>query len=401
MTTKRSTGKTAAKRTAAKTPAKPAAKAPAAKKTTKAPAAKKTTKAPAAKKAAKAAAAKRVTQTRSARAPAAKQPAKAPAAKQPAKPPAKKTAKSPRARRPRVDPLRELAWDVDCSFDADDPTPAVQIEFVDGYLATAEDRGLVVDLDAALAYCAEVLGLDPGELRATWDGHARRLVAARGASGQAGELEALVALCADAGRHGETLLDDAAQALRAAWPRLGPALGRRLFTDSRDLRLRNAGPFTTLAGFEAARDARWLELQVTADCDLTPLAALTRLETLHLVGKREGLGVLARLPRLKQLNTEANVTGLAELARLPTLRVLYLIVAEDVSIAGLVDLKRLNFLTLLAGSRPLDDVTADTIAALARKRSRVIRLAEHEGWPLQLALPYRRCPGYVDINYGY
>ena len=371
MATKPSTGKrtTAAKKTATRNATKrTAAKAPAAKK-----------------------AAKRAAKTT------AKKAAKTPA-KKPAKTPAKKPAKTATSKRPKVDPLRELAWDVDCAFDAEDSTPAVQIEFVDGYLATAKDRGIVVDLDTALPYCAEVLGLEPSELRATWEGHARKLAAARGASGQAGELEALMALCAGEGRHGETFQDDAAQALCDAWPRLGPELGRRLFADSKDLRLRNAGPFATLAGFEAARDARWLELQVTPDCDLTPLAALTRLETLHLVGKLEGLGVLARLPKLTRLQTDANVTGLAELARLPVLRVLYLIVAEDVSIAGLVDLKQLNFLTLLAGSRPLDDVTAATIATLARKKSRLLRLAEHEGWTLQLALPYRRTPGYVDIN---
>ncbi|WP_434415043.1 hypothetical protein [Nannocystis pusilla] len=144
-----------------------------------------------------------------------------------------------------------------------------------------------------------------------------------------------------------------------------------------------------------------LELEVTPDCDLTPLASLTRIESLRLVGKLAGFTALARLPRLKQLQTEADATGIADLASFPVLRVLSLSVAANVSIAGLLDLdlKQLNFLTLQAGSRSLDDVTAATIAALARKKSRWLRLAEHEGWPLQLALPYRRTPGYVDINY--
>ncbi|PCC75689.1 hypothetical protein SAMN02745121_00229 [Nannocystis exedens] len=329
--------------------------------------------------------------------------AKKTAAKKATKTTAKQTApekatKKTATKRPKIDPLRELAWDVHGAFDAEDPTPAVQIDFVDGYLATAADRGIDVDLDAALPYCAEVLDLELGELRATYEAHARQLAAARGASGQAGEVDALIALCRGEGRHGQSFKDDAARALPPAWPRLGPELGRCLFAGRKHLWLRNAGPFATLAGFEAARDARSLELQVTPDCDLTPLASLTRLESLRLDGKLEGFGALARLPRLKSLQTEANAAGIAELASLPVLRVLSLIVAADVSIAGLVDLEQLNLLELQAGSRPLDDVTAATIATLARKKSRLLRLAEHEGWPLQLALPYRRTPGYVDIN---
>ncbi|MCY0985711.1 hypothetical protein OV203_01115 [Nannocystis sp. ILAH1] len=336
--------------------------------------------------------------------------AKKPTAKAATKPATKKTAKKPAAekaakkaakKRPKVDPLRELAWDVDCAFDAEDATPAVQIEFVEGFLETARDRGIVVDFDAALPYCAEVLGLEPSELRATCEGHASKLAAARGAAGQAGELDALLALCGDEGRHGESFEEHAARAVREAWPRLGLELGRRLLAGRQDLRMRNAGPFATLAGFEAARDVRWLELEVTPDCDLTPLASLTRLATLRLVGKLDGFAILARLPKLTTLHTQANATGIADLASFPILRVLDLVVAADVSIAGLLDLdlKQLNFLTLQAGMRSLDEVTAATIAALAKRKSRWLRLAEHEGWPLQLTLPYRRTPGYVDINY--
>ncbi|MDC0676007.1 hypothetical protein [Nannocystis radixulma] len=311
---------------------------------------------------------------------------------------AKKTAAKKATKKPKVDPLLEVAWDVYCAFDAEDATPAVQYEFVDGVLATAADRGIAVDLDAALPSCAQVLGLEPGELRATYEGHMRQLAAARRVSGQADELDALVELCATEGRFGDTFQEGAARALADAWPRLGAALGKRLFAGRKDLRLGRAGPFATLAGLEAARDVRWLELVVSRDCDLAPLAALTRLETLCLRGKLAGYGVLARLPRLKTLEIEADAAGLAELASLPTLRVLKLLVAEDVSIAGLLDLKQLNYLKLLAGSRPLDEVTAATIAALARKKSRKLLLAEHEGWPLQLALTKRTTPGYVEIN---
>jgi hypothetical protein len=118
---------------------------------------------------------------------------------------------------------------------------------------------------------------------------------------------------------------------------------------------------------------------------------------LHVHGKPAGLAVLAGLPRLVSLSTDADAVGIAELARLSTLRDLELTVAPEVSIAGLVDLPKLNLLKLLAGSRPLDDVTAATIAALAR-RKRKLRLFEHEGWPLQLDLPTHRTPGCVDIG---
>lgn len=84
--------------------------------------------------------------------------------------------------------------------------------------------------------------------------------------------------------------------------------------------------------------------------------------------------------------------------REPTLRVLTLTVAADVPLAGLLDLKQLNYLTLQAGARPLDEATAATIAALAREKSRELRPYEHEGWPLQLALAKRVSPGCVDIN---
>ncbi|MFY0531120.1 hypothetical protein [Nannocystis pusilla] len=334
--------------------------------------------------------------TAAAKKPAAKKATKQTAAKKATKKPA---AKKTTTKRPKVDPLREVAWDVYCSFDAEDATPAVQLEFVDGYLETARDRGIAVDFDTALLYCAEVLDLEESELRATCEGHARRLAAVRGAASPAGELDALLALCGDEGRHGESFEEHAARAVRDAWPRLGPELGRRLLAGRQDLRMRNAGPFATLAGFETARDVRWLELEVTPDCDLAPLANLTRLATLRLVGKLEGFAVLARLPKLTTLHTQANATGIAELASFPILRVLDLVVAADVSIAGLLDLKHLNLLILQAGLRSLDEVTAATIAALARKKSRLLRLAEHEGWPLQLTLPYRHTPGYVDINY--
>ncbi|MCY1006191.1 hypothetical protein OV079_11585 [Nannocystis pusilla] len=353
----------------------------------------------------KTAAAKKPATKKATKQTAAKKAAKKSTAKKPAtKSAAKKTTKKPAAnktttKRPKVDPLREVAWDVHCAFDAEDATPAVQIEFVEGYLETAKDRGIAVDFDTALLYCAEVLDLEESALRATCEGHARKLAAVRGAASPAGELDALIALCSDEGRNGESFEEHGARAVRDAWPRLGPELGRRLLAERQDLRLRNAGPFATLVGFEAARDVRWLELEVTPDCDLTPLASLTRLATLRLVGKLDGFAVLARLPKLTTLHTQANAAGIAELASFPILRVLDLVVAADVSIAGLLDLQHLNFLILQAGLRSLDDVTAATIAALARKKSRLLRLAEHEGWPLQLTLPYRRTPGYVDLNF--
>ncbi|WAS94922.1 hypothetical protein [Nannocystis punicea] len=329
---------------------------------------------------------------------AAKKSAARTATKTTAKKAAIKKAAKKATKKPRIDPLRELAWDVLCAFDAEDATPAVQLEFVDGFLATAADRGIAVDLDVALPYCAEVLGLEPGELRATYEGHSRQLAAVHRASGRAGEVDALVELCAKEGRFGDTFQEAAARALADAWPRLGAALGQRLFVGRKDLRLRRAGPFATLAGFEAARDVRWLELVVTPDCDLAPLAALTKLQNLHLSGKLAGYGVLARLARLTTLQIEADAAGLAELASLPTLRVLTLTVAEDVSLAGLLDLKQLGLLKLLAGSRRLDEVTAATIAALAKKKTRKLLLAQHEGWPLQLTLTKRTSPGYVEIN---
>ncbi|WP_434415044.1 hypothetical protein [Nannocystis pusilla] len=157
--------------------------------------------------------------TAAAKKPATKKATKQTAAKKTAK---KSAAKKTTTKRPRVDPLREVAWDVYCSFDAEDATPAVQIEFVDGYLETARDRGIAVDFDTALLYCAEVLDLEESELRATYEGHARRLAAVRGAASAAGELDALIALCSDEGRHGESFEEHAARAVRDAWPRLGP-----------------------------------------------------------------------------------------------------------------------------------------------------------------------------------
>ncbi|MDC0719960.1 hypothetical protein [Nannocystis bainbridge] len=376
MPTKQPVPKTA-KKTAAKKAPKTSAKKPATTSPAKT-AAKKTATTSPAKKAAKK--------------PAAKSPAEKLAANQSA------AKKNPAKKRPEVDPLRELAWDCYCAFDAEDPTPAMQIEFVEGYLSSASSRGLTVDFDAALPYCAEILELEIDDLRATWEAHGRKFAAVRGASGGAGELDALVELCQTEGRFGAAFEDHAARALAAAWPRLGPAFARRLLAGRQDLRLRNAGPFATLVGFEAATRLRSLQLDVTPDCDLAPLAALTRLTSLNLKGKRHGFGPLARLPRLTQLEIEADATGIAELADLPTLRVLSLVVAEDVSIASLLDLAHLVMLKLLAGSRSLDEVTADTIARLARKKSRWIRLAEHEGWPLQLAVPFERTPAFVEIN---
>lgn len=291
------------------------------------------------------------------------------------------------AARPRVDPLREVAYDVYCAFDAEDATPAMQVEFVDGCLETARSRGIDADLESMLPHCAHVLGLDGEELRATYDQRHARERALAAVRGQPGEFAALAALRDATGRHGATFDDAAAATLGAAWPRVGgPELTRALFTGATDLRLQNLGPLPTLAGFDAIKGLGWLEVEVTPTCDLSPLAQLPRLRVLVLGGKLEGYGPLAAVKSLVQLTVTATERGLGELAALPRLRVLTLTVAPEVPLAGLLALKSLNLLTLYAGPRELDDATRATIHALARKKSRKLWLYPGEGWPTELEL---------------
>ncbi len=298
----------------------------------------------------------------------------------------------------RKDPLWEVACDVDCAFDAEDATPAVQVEFVDGCLETAKARGIAADLESLLPHCARILGLSPEELRATYEGRRARDGALLAARGQTNEIAALAALRGSEGPHGATFDDAAGAAIGAAWPRLaGPELATALFKGATDLRLCNLGPLPTLAGLEVIKGLSWLEVEVTPGCDLAPLAELGKLRTLELGGKNEGFAMLAKMKSLVSLKVTATARGLGELAAIPRLRVLTLVVGPEVPLAGLRDLKALNLLTLYAGTRKLDDETRATFRALAKKKSRMLRLYPGEGWPLELEMGKRT--GYsVEIN---
>ncbi len=114
----------------------------------------------------------------------------------------KKAASKAVSRKPRVDPLRDDAWDVFCAFDAEDLTPGVQIEFIEACLETAEARGHPTGVESMLPHCAHASGVPVEELRATL---AARSVEINGATvglswpGRRGRVGAARAGCSTAG----------------------------------------------------------------------------------------------------------------------------------------------------------------------------------------------------------
>ena len=313
--------------------------------------------------------------------PAAKKPAaKKIAAKKPA-------AKKPAAKKPRQQEsdLFSLVADFDAAFDAEDNSPGLLSDFVTNAIVDVKPYGFEPTRDEMISLVARVRGLSAEELRGILDHTDRQDAAARQFATTAGkvsapELAALRTLMVREGRFGATLDDRAAKQFATAWPRLaGEALGE-LFAGATDLRLTNVGPVASIEGLERAAKLTWLEIEVTPECDLQPLAKLSKLKTLKLFGKRENLGALALFRHTTALAVETTAQGLAELAKMPSLRVLELTVAPEVPLAGLLALPKLNLVTLLAGERPLDADLLETMAALAKKR-KMVRLALHEKWP--------------------
>lgn len=295
-------------------------------------------------------------------------------------------AKSKSKSKSKTDPLIDVVADVFNAFDAEDADDAVIAEFVQGCLDTARTRKLDADLATLMPHCARMLGVTEAAARAAYQSVEGGKASASAAAGTPDELAALAALRATPGRGGATFAESAAKVIAKAWPRLaGPAFGKAMFAGAKDLRLTNLGPLTTLAGLEAAKDVRWLEITVAPSCDLAPLASLTKLGTLVVTGRLAGYAPLAGLTKLTTLTATADAIGLAELAAIPTLRVLTLTVGPDVALAGLTKLAKLNLLTLYAGERTLDDDTASTIRALAKAKKMIV-LSPREGWPAQLGL---------------
>lgn len=304
----------------------------------------------------------------------------------------------------KQDAIQEVfdgVWEYE--FGGDDFTLPVKLAFVDAVIAASQARGLTADRDVVMAMCAEQIEWDLDELRAADAAQRKHKEGSQAARGTSAEIDALAVLrpqkSESNGRFGLTFSDAAAQTLAEAWPRLDPvSFGKKIFGGIKDLRIGNFGALSCLSGLEAATDATRIELRVTPDCDLAPLGKLQKLQTLVLQGKLDGYAPLGNLPKLTTLQIAANEKGLTELAAVPKLRVLELIVAETVRVSGLLALRSLNLLILLAGTRKLDADLVDTMAALAKRKVH-LKLAAHEGWPSKLKLAnMREVPGYVQIN---
>jgi hypothetical protein len=308
---------------------------------------------------------------------------------------------------PKPDPVRELVHELrEYVFDDDDFTVPVQLALVEGTVREAASRGLDVERDAVIAICADVMGLDPDELRAEDTARLARFAAAKAAHGRKGEIDALAALRPKkdeyGGKDGLTFDDDAATMLAEAWPRLGGAeFGKKIFGGIKSLHLANFGPLGSLSGLDAAADVKTLTMKLTPGCDLSPVAKRAKLADLQLCGKVEGFAPLAALPKLISLATEANERGIEELAAVPKLRVLTLFVAKNVRVGGLLrlSLKSLNRLDLFAGERELDADLVDTVAALAKRKGK-LRLCGGEAWTSAPALIERLGKGSVSLAAG-
>ncbi|MBL8743581.1 MAG: hypothetical protein JNK04_20870 [Myxococcales bacterium] len=285
------------------------------------------------------------------------------------------------------DPLLEIANDCMSAFDGEELAGAALTDFLRGCLETAKERGVEADLEALLPYAARASGLSEATLRAGFESERTLTKRARKATGSTEELAMLRELRSATGRHGMTFSDAAAKTIAKAWPRLaGEALGKALFSGSTVLRLTNLGQLQTLEGLEVASKLTWLEIEVAPRCDLSPLAKLTKLGTLLLVGRTEGFHAISKLPKLTTLTVTTSEAGLAELAAFPILRVLRLTVDKKIPLAGLLDLAKLNLLELYAGERKLDDDAKSTITKLARKKGRTIHLSPREAWASELGL---------------
>src|SRR4051812_17881678 len=117
--------------------------------------------------------------------------------------------------KPKPDPLRELVHELrEYVFDDDDFTVPVQLALIEGVVQEAASRGLGVERDAVIASCADVMGLDPDELRAEDAARWAKFAAAKMARGSKREIDALAALRPKKGEHGGkgglTFEDDAA-----------------------------------------------------------------------------------------------------------------------------------------------------------------------------------------------
>lgn len=308
---------------------------------------------------------------------------------------------------PKTDPVRELVHELrEYVFDDDDFTVPVQLALIEGAVREGASRGLHVERDAVIAICADVMGLDLGDLRGEDAGRLARFAAAKAARGRKGEIDALAALRPkkgeDGGKGGLTFDDDAATMLAEAWSRLGGAeFGKKIFGGMKSLHLANFGRLGALSGLEAATDVKTLTMKLKPGCDLAPLANLARLDHLQLCGKVEGFALLALLPKLVSLATDANERGIEELATVPKLRMLTLSVAKSVRVAGLLrlSLKSLNRLDLFAGERELDSDLADTVVALLGRKFE-LRLCGGEAWTTDPALNERLGTGSVRLDAG-